>query len=529
MRRFALLYSELDASNKTNDKVLALRSYFDEAPAEDAVWTLALVMGRRPRVPVNRTLVTQWALEYSDTPRWLFDECYSAVGDLSETIALILPEAVAEQESRSLRDWMAWLSQLGGLSEEEQRASLFWAWEHLDRWGRLVLHKLIGGSFRFGASKELAIRALAESSGIPKAKLAHRLMGSWEPTAEFFAFATSETEEGGLMSQPYPFCLAYPLEQEPERLGEVSEWQAEWKWDGIRAQLIRREGETFLWSRGEELIHDSFPDVAELGASLPDGTVIDGEILAWAGDRPLPFAQLQRRIGRKVVGKKLLMEVPCALIAFDLLEQGGDDLRGLPLAERRAQLEKVVSAAAGRLVISPTVPAESWAQLVAERERSREMLAEGLMLKRLSSDYTRGRKRGDWWKWKVDPFSVDAVLIYAQRGSGKRASLYTDYTFGVWSEGILVPFAKAYSGLTDAEIRDVDAFVRRNAIEKFGPVRTVEPRLVFEIAFEGIQLSTRHKSGVAVRFPRILRWRKDKRPEDADSLENVRSLLEMPG
>lgn len=527
MDRFVRLYRELDESNKTNDKVLALRGYFDEASSGDAVWALALLAGRRPRVPVNRTLLAAWALEYAAIPSWLFDECYGAVGDLSETFALILPEPAGEPESQSLRWWMEWLSELAGQTEPEQKASLFWAWEHLDRWGRLVLHKLIGGSFRFGASKELAIRALAESSGVPKAKIAHRLMGSWEPTAEFYEGVISESDTGALISQPYPFCLAYPLEQEPSSLGEVREWQAEWKWDGIRAQLIRREGETFLWSRGEELIHETFPEIAALGAHLPNGTVLDGEILAWDGSAPLPFAQLQRRVGRKTVGKKLLAEVPCALIAFDCLESVGEDLRAQPLSVRRQALIEVTEIGAPGLVLSPIVLADSWDELAAERERSREMFAEGLMLKRLSSDYTRGRKRGDWWKWKIEPFSVDAVLIYAQRGSGKRASLYTDYTFGVWSEGVLVPFAKAYSGLTDAEIREVDAFVRRNAIEKFGPVRTVKPELVFEIAFEGIQLSTRHKSGVAVRFPRILRWRHDKRPEDADSLENVRRLLEV--
>jgi DNA ligase-associated putative exonuclease len=299
------------------------------------------------------------------------------------------------------------------------------------------------------------------------------------------------------------------------------------RWDGIRAQLIRRAGRSFLWSRGEELLNGRFPEVEEAGALLPEGTVLDGELLPWVDDAPLAFAQMQRRIGRKTLGRKILTEVPVVLVAFDLLEEGGEDLRDRPLVERRARLGALLAhtGLAGRLVLSPAVAWRDWPDIVAARARARETGAEGLMLKRSASVYGVGRRRGDWWKWKVDPLSVDAVLIYAQPGSGRRAGLFTDYTFGIWDGDRLVPFAKAYSGLTDDESRRVDAFVRRNTLEKFGPVRTVRPELVFELAFEGIQRSTRHKSGVAVRFPRMARWRTDKRPEDADTLETVRALI----
>jgi DNA ligase-1 len=313
-----------------------------------------------------------------------------------------------------------------------------------------------------------------------------------------------------------------------QALGEPTHWLAEWKWDGIRSQLIRRAGRTFLWSRGDELLNGRFPEVEAPASLLPEGTVLDGELLPWRGDRPLPFAQLQRRIGRKAITRRILDEVPVALVAYDLLEQAGEDLRPLPLEERRRRLAALLAAtaSAGRLVLSPALEAADWAGLADARLRARELGAEGLMLKRRLSAYGVGRRKGDWWKWKVEPYAVDAVLMYAQAGSGRRAGLFTDYTFGVWDGDRLVAFAKAYTGLTDAEIRKVDGFIRRNTVEKHGPVRVVRPELVFELAFEGIQASPRHKSGVAVRFPRIVRWRTDKRPADADTLATVRALLE---
>jgi DNA ligase 1 len=253
---------------------------------------------------------------------------------------------------------------------------------------------------------------------------------------------------------------------------------------------------------------------------------LDGEILAWRDGQVLPFALLQRRIGRKTVGKKLLADVPVVLLLYDLLEWQGEDIRAWPLSQRRAQLESIVHELADpRLPLSVTVSAASWLELEERRGESRERLVEGFMLKRRSSPYRVGRKRGDWWKWKIEPYTVDAVLIYAQKGSGRRANLFTDYTFAVWDGDALVPFAKAYSGLTDAEIRAVDRFVRDNTKERFGPVRSVRPELVFELAFENIQRSNRHKSGIAVRFPRIVRWRRDKRPGDADNVETIQALL----
>jgi DNA ligase-1 len=536
MKLFADLYAALDETNKTSAKVAALTRYFAVAPPADAAWAVFFLTGRKPRQVVPSRKLREWAIEAAGLPDWLFDESYHAVGDAAETISLLLAEPTGSAPE-PLHWWVEEvLLPLRKMEETGQRVTLVRAWKEMDRRQRFVWNKLITGEFRVGVSHLLVTRALAGVSGLPSATVAHRLMGDWSPTPEFYQRLVGPEDGAVEASRPYPFFLAYPLEAEPHTLGPVSDWQAEWKWDGIRSQLIRRAGQTFLWSRGEELVTERYPELRAVGDALPDGTVIDGEILPWSDRGVQPFAQLQRRIGRKTLGKKLLAEVPVILLAYDLLEAGGADTRGRPLEERRARLESIVNdwRAAGftpaeglfpSLQLSPVIDAASWEDLTRLRLESRSRNVEGLMLKRHGSPYRVGRQRGDWWKWKIHPHTIDAVLITAQRGSGKRASLYTDYTFGLWDNDKLVPVAKAYSGLTDAEIREVDAFVRRHTVEKFGPVRSVRPELVFELAFEGIQRSTRHKSGVAVRFPRILRWRTDKPAAEADTLETLKAML----
>ena len=527
MRAFASLFSAIDETNATSEKVAALVEYFRTASPQDAGWAVHFLSGRRPKRLVGSRKLAAWASSEAGLPPWLFEESYQAVGDLAETITLILPDTGASSEL-PLSHWVEQrLLPLRGEDEDVQREVMVDSWRELDRRERFVWNKLITGSFRMGASQRLVIRALAEMSGVEEGVIAHRLMGAWEPTADFFQRLIAPDTRDADVSRPYPFFLAHPLEGTPSDLGDFADWIAEWKWDGIRAQLIRRAGTSFLWSRGEELLSGRFPEIEDQGALLPEGTVIDGELLPWMDGSPLPFAQLQRRIGRKNLGQKILDEVPATLVAYDLLESNGEDIRSEPLSIRRARLQSLVEpvTSSGRLILSPSIDVSSWESLSEARSRAREVGAEGIMLKRLSSAYGVGRRRGDWWKWKVDPLSVDAVLIYAQAGSGRRAGLFTDYTFGVWDGDHLVPFAKAYSGLTDEEMRKVDQFIRRNTLEKFGPVRTVKPELVFELHFEGLQPSSRHKSGIAVRFPRMARWRTDKRPEEADTIERVRSLL----
>jgi DNA ligase-1 len=531
MKAFAELYAALDETTRTNEKVAALQAYFAAAPAEDAAWAIHFLIGRRPKRLLESRKLAAWAIAEADVPEWLFTESYHAVGDFAETVALLLPKT-DQTTALPLHYWIEErLLPLRTLDDAARRASLAGAWREMDERQRFVWNKLITGEFRVGVSQSLVVRALAATTGVDAAVIAHRLMGEWQPGSEFVRQLFSRETADADISQPYPFFLAYPLEDEPSALGGLDDWQIEWKWDGIRSQLIRRQWRTFIWSRGEELVTDRFPELAAMGAQLPDGTVLDGEILPWKDGAPLPFAQMQRRTGRKVLGSKILSEVPVVLMSYDVLEWGGVDVRQRPLEWRRARLEEVAATtgAASALRLSPVVVAGTWEELIEMRAQARERGVEGFMLKRRNSPYRVGRRRGDWWKWKIDPYSVDAVLMYAQPGNGRRASLYTDYTFGVWDAGQLVPFAKAYSGLTDEEIRKVDAFVRRNTVEKFGPVRHVKPELVFELAFEGIQASGRHKSGIAVRFPRMARWRLDKRAEDADTMDTVRALLPKEG
>ncbi len=527
MKLFATLFTALDETTKTNAKVAALVDYFQAAPAKDAIWAVSFLIGRKPRQIVPTRKLRQWAAELAGIPDWLFAASYDVVGDLAETITLILPVS-SSTSPRLLHDWVVnSLLPMRNKEEKIQREEILAAWQQMDTAQRFVWNKLITGGFRVGVSQKLVTRALARFSGIDEAVIAHRLMGNWEPNEEYFAQILSADTEDADISRLYPFYLAYALDEDIDKLGDVRQWQAEWKWDGIRAQVIKRKGQVFIWSRGEELVTEKYPEIQTAAAGLPDGTVIDGEILPWKDDRPLHFSELQRRIGRKTVGKKLLADVPVILMAYDLLEHDGMDVRGESLGWRDKRLSGLISRLEDhRIIHSPKVSGETWDALTEFKDDARRHGVEGLMLKKKDSPYRVGRRRGDWWKWKVDPLTVDAVLIYAQRGHGRRSGLYTDYTFAVWDNEGLVPFAKAYSGLTDQEIRRVDRFIRQNTIERFGPVRSVKPELVFEIAFEDIRRSTRHKSGVAVRFPRMARWRTDKAIQDADSLETIKAMID---
>lgn len=544
MKAFAELYGQLDATTSSNAKRDALVRYFASASPEDAAWAVYFLAGGRPRQLVPTRLLRELAISLSGLPDWLFEESYQAVGDLAETFSLLLPEA-AHSSDAGLAYWVEdCLLPLRGLPPETLAQRLPPLWAQLDRQSLLVCLKLVTGSFRVGVSKLLVTRALAQLADIDSKRVTQRLVGytdlSHRPTAQGYLkliAAESEDEHAQRGGQPYPFFLAHALQQPVDQfdalLGPPQAWQAEWKWDGIRAQVVKREGQLWVWSRGEELLTERFPELQALAAVLPDGCVVDGEIVVWR-DGVQPFALLQQRIGRKTLGKKILADAPVVLLGYDLLEWQGADWRSRPQAERRAQLEALVQTTAHpALRLSPVLQGDTWAELAAQREASRSLGVEGLMLKARDALYGVGRTKdmGVWWKWKIDPFSVDAVLIYAQRGHGRRASLYSDYTFAVWDapagspQRSLVPFAKAYSGLSDEEMRKVDAIIRKTTVETFGPVRSVTPTLVFELGFEGIALSKRHKSGIAVRFPRMLRWRLDKPVDEADDLATLQSLL----
>ncbi|MEB3105221.1 MAG: ATP-dependent DNA ligase [Cyanobacteriota bacterium] len=564
MRRFAALYSELDAVTGTRAKVELLAGYFRAAEPADAAWALPVLLGRQRKRLITGRRLRQICLEGSTLPEWLFDDCYAHVGDSAETIALLWRQLTPEKaKGRSLaalplHHWMAeLLPQAAALDGDEQANAVRTLWRGLEPSELLVANKLLTGGLRVGVAQGLVVRALAQVSGLEEPLLTHRLMGGFSPSPEAYGALVAPAEAGeAAPSRPYPFFLASPLETpetgEAPLPGPASDWLAEWKWDGIRGQLIRRAGQSFLWSRGEELINAAFPDLIALAGTLPDGTVLDGEVIVWpqGAEQPAPFAQLQRRLGRKAPGRTLLAECPAAFVAYDLLEQGGQDLRTQPLSQRRTALEHLhrglvaapEASGAGLLRLSSLLPLENWDALEPLRTKARSAGAEGLMLKAAKSPYLAGRKRGHWWKHKREPLSLDAVLVYAQAGSGRRANLFTDYTFALWDRQpdpaaepseteapTLVTFAKAYSGLNDQEIGSLDRWIRSHTVERFGPVRAVEPLQVFELAFEGLQPSKRHRSGIAVRFPRIARWRHDKPAAEANTLQSALALMHGAG
>ncbi|GHA71923.1 ATP-dependent DNA ligase [Cognatilysobacter bugurensis] len=528
MKRFAALYRELDRSTATLDKRAALIDYFRSAPPADVVWALWLLSGGKlARIAGTREL-RQWAGEVTGTPEWLVEESHAHVGDLAETLTLLLDDPVGIGEDVPLREWIERrLLPFAGRDPPLRREVVTEAWKQLAFDERFVFNKLLTGALRVGVSQRLVQQALAEMSGVDIARIAQRMLGAWKPSERFLRDLLSEGELPSDRQQPYPFFLASPLESEPDTLGPVDDWLLEWKWDGIRLQLIRRGGEIALWSRGEERLDGRFPEIETAAAVLPRDCVIDGELLGWRADdsRPLAFTALQTRIQRRKPGAKTLADTPVQVLAYDLLELEGEDLRERPLSERRAALEALLADMPDpRIRVSPNVEAASWSDAAALREGARERAVEGLMLKRRASSYQSGRRRGDWWKWKIDPLTIDAVLVYAQSGSGRRSTLFTDYTFALWSGDQLVPVAKAYSGLDDKEILTLDRWIRAHTVERFGPVRQVEPVHVFELGFEAVNRSTRHKSGIAVRFPRILRWRHDKPVAEADRVDTLRAL-----
>jgi DNA ligase-1 len=531
LQLFAELVTELGASTKTNDKLQSLVDYFATAPDADKVWVIAIFSGRRPRRAVNSRLMREWCTEMIHIPDWLFDESYHTVGDLSETLALLLPETKNERQiNENLSHYLEKFIALEKEDENIKKEFIVDSWKQMNSNERFVFNKLITGSFRIGVSQKMIVNALAKIVDLSSSVIAHRISGNWDPVTTSFNELLSETSSTSDFSKPYPFYLAYAIDQNVETLGETELWQAEWKWDGIRGQIIKRNNELFVWSRGEELMTDKFPEYFILKDLLPDGIVLDGEIIPAMGEKPLPFSVLQTRIGRKNIGKKQLQEAPISFFAYDILEYNYEDWREKILTERRRKLEEIISPIKNNVIqISEIIHFTSWNDLAELRKNSREMNSEGIMLKKKDSIYKVGRKRGDWWKWKIDPLVIDCVMVYAQKGSGRRSNLYTDYTFAVKDGDQLVTFTKAYSGLTDKEFFEIDYFIKRNSIEKFGPVRTVKPELVFEIAFEGIAASNRHKSGVALRFPRMSRWRKDKTVDEINTLEDLKEMLKMYG
>lgn len=526
MKNFVKLYHRLDENLKTNEKISALVEYLESSNSEDSIWAISFFIGRKPKQTISPRKLKEWILELANIPDWLFDESYNSVGDMIETLTLLLPKSTSSTD-KSFHYWIEQkLLSLKTKEERIQKVEMISAWNEMNYKQRIVWNKLITGRFHEGALTKMVVKALSIYSGIDEPIIFNRLMSNWKPSKDFFKAVISHDSKDAAIYKPYPFYLAFQLEDNVENLGDINEWRAEWKWDGIRVQIIKRKGRFFIWSRTEEMMNEKFPELENLGFLIPDGVVIDGEIISWQNGKPKPFSELQKRIRKKSVTKKNINYTPVVIVANDLLEFNGEDIRKETLLKRNRMLNSLVNKISNRrLLISPKIEANSWRELKEMREESRSRCVGGLILKKIDSQYYEGRKKGYWWKWKIDPLTASAVLIYARRGNGERVNLYSDYTFGIWDGNELVPFAKAYSGLMDEEIHEIDSYVKNNTIEKFGPVCMVKPELVFELAFDGIQKSSRHKSGVTVIFPRINRWRNDKTIKDADNLETIKALI----
>ncbi len=525
MKQFSTLFQAIESTTSSNAKISAIVNYFEQAQDLDKLWCIAIFSHKRPKRSVTTTLLRTWAAELADIPQWLFEETYHIVGDLAETISKVTP-ANKNKESKTLSDWIQYIIDLKELAEEEKKEKILYAWSALNSDERFLFNKLITGGFRMGVAQKTIVKALSRLLGQEENVIAHKLMGNWTPQNISYQELLLTEDQKHNLSKPYPFYLAYALDSDLQNLGAPDDWFAEYKWDGIRGQIIKRDSHIYVWSRGEELVTHQYPEFDAL-IDIPDDFVIDGEVLVIKEEKIASFNALQKRIGRKAVSKKMRTEYPVKMMVYDLLELNNADIRDQQQQKRRLLLEKLFLGISSEmpLRLSPLVSFSTWEELHDIRNNIRKKDAEGLMLKRKTGPYKTGRKKGDWYKWKVDPMTIDAVMIYAQRGHGRRANLFTDFTFALKDGDRLVPFAKAYSGLTDIEFREVSQFVRKNTLEKFGPVSSVRPELVFEVAFEGIAESKRHKSGIALRFPRIKRWRKDKPVSEINTLDDIKKFL----
>jgi DNA ligase-1 len=452
----------------------------------------------------------------------LFEECYATVGDLSETLAILFanPQAKPQTKDPVLNQWIDRQTALAGLKLEVLADALLAQLQEFSKDEAFLFLKLASGGFRIGVSKGLVNEAIARAIDMDRAVIEERLMGTFVADHNWLRRLQEPVTQNELDARPLPFLLAYSIAEREIASLNPQDTLVEYKWDGIRAQLIKTDQTIRLWSRGDQDITEQFPDIVDSAVNLPSPIIIDGEILAGTPGQLQSFNQLQTRLNRKRITKTLLKTNPAFFKAYDLLRFQGEDMRDQPLASRKAVLQTL------GIHQSPVLSPQCFEEIAVLREAARGIGAEGVMIKNRQSKYGSGRKAGYWWKWKLDPMTADCVLIYAQAGHGRRANLHSDYTLACWNDqGELVPVAKAYSGLTDVELKAVDQWIRKHTMQKFGPVRQVEPLQVFEIGFEGIAASSRHKSGVALRFPRILRWRQDVGPKDADGLTHFHSLM----
>ncbi len=597
MIHFTRLFNELDETNHTVEQLAALERYFKAAPAADAAWALHLLIGAKAPRALKNSQLREWISTVADLPTWLVDESCETVGDIAETLALLLPDPPTVPAGGSLalhRLITERLLPLAGLGPEARRDLVVTTWRELDGAQRFIWNKLITGSFRIGVSRTQVARALGKTAGVSASVMAHRLLGFQEPTeAAFRALLAAESANENF--GPYPFQTANAIKSaepagdptiesldlfprlvgapgtgptitRPEELGSASDWQAEWLLDGLRVQVMRRGDAVLIWSQDEELLNPEFPEIAEAAQLLPDGTVLDGDLVVWPASDVCPGtrADIQQRLSHATPGAGLQRKLPVVFIAQDIIEAAEIDQRGRPLLARRRQLAEVLAPAADRhretqatrpasgstdgsqmdLFGSPPAAAAhhapfrfraaslvsfgSWEQLASLRREARDHGAAGLILKRTESCYGASVETSAWWIWPIEPLRINAVLIAALPGHGNSPRAFSDYTFAVWCDDELVPFAKTGTGLTEIGFRAMDDFIRAHITGKFGPVRSVKAELVFELEFDSVQTSTRHKSGLVVRSARIHRRRPELSAAEADTLEALRLLVGPP-
>lgn len=524
MQNFIELFKNLDSLNSTNRKLILLKEYFKTEKEENLDFAIYLLSGKKRKKLVSTKLLKELLLKFANLDEWVFEECYAEVGDFAETVNLLLPISYNNLANCDLkRDYIS----LTNITKLEDKINyILQCWQTYNFYARFLFNKIISGTLRIGVSDGLVIKALSEVFSISPHSCAQILMGNWNPTSTTIC---SKLKNNNIkpVSTPYPFCLAQTFDKQIEPT-KLSEWIIEKKYDGIRCQIIKRNNEVYIWSRGEEILNEQFPDLIDAFQALDNGTVIDGELLAYTTNFEIDsFNKLQKRLNKKNPSKKLILEIPCFVIAYDILEFNGKDIRFYPLKERKLILSELCkSKTISLLKISEEYTFKNWDEVVTFKSTCKRNHCEGLMFKKIDEIYVSGKRVNSWIKWKFQPYTLDAILLYAQKGRGKRSGLYTDYSFGLWNNNELVPFAKAYSGLSNKEIHELNQWIKQNTLEKFGTVRLVKPQHVFEIAFEGINISKRHKSGFAVRFPRILRWRKDKLVHEANHIEDLKKLIE---
>lgn len=524
MKAFAELIFNLRKWDTENNQIRYIKEYFSISDDRDCIWAIYILLGKKIKNEFrSKQQLKKWACEYAEIPDWLFDESYSFTGDLTETISLILPGKEADS-GRTLTEWMHYMESFCKSDDQGNKKKVVDAWKELDHTETYVFNKLIPGNFKSGVDEKVIIKALSKFLNIESNVISNRIKSNWHPDLISFYELFSKFNPDDIISKPYPFIPEEVFESEPGVLGSAADWLAEQKFKGIRCQLIFRKGKIFLWTDNGELINDKFPEFEFIKKYLPDDSVFTGSIICINNGMKSQHNYLQARLRRKNISSKSLKESPVIFMMNDLLEYEGTDMRNKFLIERKELIKcnKFMISKNNLIKYSENIKFENWEELRTIRRKSSDTISGGIILKKKNSLFLSDINE-KYLICKPEPLSADAVLMYALKG--ERTDLFSEFTLGVWDKGKLVSIAKINSGLSEEEIREVSEFVNNNTLEKFGPVRTVRPELVFNISFESISFSVRHKSGVVLQSPEISKWIRGKNIFDASSLENLKKFI----